>query len=518
MPRNGSGTYTLPAGNPVITGTTISSTVQNNTMSDVATALTNSIAKDGQTTPTANLPMGTYRHTGVGNGVAATDYTALGQAQSSAYTLIGSISGTDTITGSLTPVLTAYAAGQKFSFVSAGANTGAVTININSLGAKNITKFGATALAAGDIPSGTVVHIEYDGTQFQLVNLIAQSVASGAVGTTQALYDNSTKFATTAYADRAAREVITGLSASVGSSALTISCAAITLDFRSATLGTGTTTTVSGTPANLVISSGSTLGTTSGVQSEIAVVVMNNSGTLELAAINIAGGVDISETGLISTTAEGGAGGADSATVFYSTTARSNLAYRVLGIIRSTQATAGTWATSPSLIQGMGGTVNPLPPLTLGTLAATTSGTSVDITGILPSVKRVTLQFNGVSTNGTSIVLVQLGSGSVTATGYLGTSSSFGAAGLATTNYTAGFGIGSTGQTGAATVRHGAMVFTHMGSNVWTCAGNIGESNSTSGAFTAGSITLSGSLDRIRLTTVNGTDTFDAGSVNILYE
>lgn len=71
MSRNGSGTYSLPAGNPVVSGTTISSTWANNTLSDIATALTASIAKDGQTVPTANLPMGSFKLTGLGAGTAA---------------------------------------------------------------------------------------------------------------------------------------------------------------------------------------------------------------------------------------------------------------------------------------------------------------------------------------------------------------------------------------------------------------------------------------------------------------
>jgi hypothetical protein len=82
---------------------------------------------------------------------------------------------------------------------------------------------------------------------------------------------------------------------------------------------------------------------------------MNNAGTLELAAVNISGGNDLTETGVISTTAEGGAGAADSASTIYSTTSRSSLAYRVIGYIESTQSTAGTWATAPSTIQGAGG-------------------------------------------------------------------------------------------------------------------------------------------------------------------
>lgn len=148
---------------------------------------------------------------------------------------------------------------------------------------------------------------------------------------------------------------IQSISASVASSALTISASALTLDFRSATLGSGSVTTVSGTPANLVISSGSTLGTVSAVASRIVVIALNNAGTIELAAVNISGGNQLDETNLITTTAEGGAGAADSSNVIYSTTARTSVAYRVIGFIDSTQATAGTWATAPSTIQGVGG-------------------------------------------------------------------------------------------------------------------------------------------------------------------
>jgi hypothetical protein len=145
------------------------------------------------------------------------------------------------------------------------------------------------------------------------------------------------------------------ISASVGSNALTISASALVLDFRSTTLGSGTITTVAGTPANLVISSGSTLGTVNAVASRIVVLAINNAGTIELAAVNISGGNQLDETNLITTTAEGGAGAADSANVIYSTTARTSVAYRVIGFIDSTQTTAGTWATAPSTIQGVGG-------------------------------------------------------------------------------------------------------------------------------------------------------------------
>lgn len=181
MPRNGSGTYAVyTPGNPVVTGTVISSTMFNNTMSDIGTALTQSIASDGQTTPTANLPMGTFRHTNVGNGVARTDYLSVAQAQDSTMQYLTGTAGTNTITASLTG-LAAYATGQCYRFVAAGANTGAVTLNINSLGAKNVTKAGTNALVSGDIASGQTVEVMYDGTRFQLLNQTAAANLLGAV-------------------------------------------------------------------------------------------------------------------------------------------------------------------------------------------------------------------------------------------------------------------------------------------------------------------------------------------------
>lgn len=184
MSRNGSGVYSLPSGNPFVTGTTISSTTVNTTLSDIATALTASIASDGQTVPTANLPMGSFKHTGTAAATALTDYARADQVQNSAFQTLTGVSGTDTITATLgSPSLTAYATGQTFRFVSAGANTTtSVTLNINAIGAKAVTKNGTTALVAGDIPSGAVVEVYYDGTRFQLVAL-PRALGSAAFGT-----------------------------------------------------------------------------------------------------------------------------------------------------------------------------------------------------------------------------------------------------------------------------------------------------------------------------------------------
>jgi hypothetical protein len=178
MSYNGSGTFVInTAGQPVVSGTVISSTAFNALTADLATGLSTAITKDGQTTPTANIPMGNNKITGLAVGTAATDAANLSQVQSTVAKLVNSVSGADTITGTMSPNLAAYATGQMFYFVAAGANTGAVTINIDSLGAKSITRDGTTALAAGDIQSGEVCVIVYDGTQFQLVNGASQSAS-----------------------------------------------------------------------------------------------------------------------------------------------------------------------------------------------------------------------------------------------------------------------------------------------------------------------------------------------------
>jgi len=183
MSYNGTGTFNInTAGQPVVTGTTITSTAFNLLTADLATGLTTALTKDGQTTPTANIPLGGFKITGLGAGTVATDAAQYGQLQANATT-IATVTGTDTLTGSLTPALTAYATGNLFTFVASGTNTGAVTINLNSLGAKSITKSGTTALAANDIVSGQVYLIEYDGTRFQLINPSTLTVdGTNAVG------------------------------------------------------------------------------------------------------------------------------------------------------------------------------------------------------------------------------------------------------------------------------------------------------------------------------------------------
>lgn len=137
-------------------------------MDGFATGLSNCVTKDGQTNPTADLPMSSQKHTGVANADARDQYGAVGQIQDSAY-LYAAVSGTDTYTMNLSPAITAYAAGQSFVGLVTNANTGAATLNVNSVGAKNILDVGGSALVAGDIPANSIISVVYDGTQFILL-------------------------------------------------------------------------------------------------------------------------------------------------------------------------------------------------------------------------------------------------------------------------------------------------------------------------------------------------------------
>jgi hypothetical protein len=152
--------------------------------------------------------------------------------------------------------------------------------------------------------------------------------------------------------------------------------------------------------------------------------------------------------------------------------------------------------------------------LTLAT-AQTASGTAVDFTGIPSWVKRITVMFNGVSTNGVSSYLIQLGtSGGIENSGYLGAASTITSAVATTANST---GLMFVRNPAAIEAYSGMSIISSMSSNIWSQFGVTGTPTVAT-TNSGGSKTLSGTLDRLRITTVNGTDTFDAGTINISYE
>jgi hypothetical protein len=311
---------------------------------------------------------------------------------------------------------------------------------------------------------------------------------------------------------------LASISASVGSNALTVTLNPCTLDFRSSTLTSGAVLTrLVPAAISVTVSNGSTLGSVSGVESRLAIIAIDNAGTVELAVVNALGYGAFDERVLINTTAEGGVGGADSASVIYSTSARTSVAFRVVGYVSSTQATAGAWATAPSNVNGVGGNRTPQ-DLVSATTAPTTSGTSVNFTGIPSWVKRITLMFNGVNTNGSTNVRVRIGpSGGVETSGYLGASLIALATSVNTQAFTDGFDLYDQGS--SAAVRHGALVLSlqNAATNTWAASGNFSQSNAAYAITIAGIKPLAGALSVVSVTTVGG-DTFVTGSVNILYE
>lgn len=244
-----------------------------------------------------------------------------------------SVGGTDNaISATFSPPFASYVDKARVSVRAPSANTStAPTIAIDGMAAKTISKNNNEPLLVGDIAGGghdldLIYNSSFD--KFVLLN------PRGILPTNMQIFS---------------------IGASVASSALTATLAPCNLQFRVPTLSSGAIVTRAvGTQISIVVPENATLGTISGVQSALYVLAIDNAGTVELAIVNVAGGNDLSETGVINTTAISSS--SNSADVIYSTTARTNVAYRVVGLVRSTQGTAGTWAAAPTLTQGQGGT------------------------------------------------------------------------------------------------------------------------------------------------------------------
>lgn len=273
------------------------------------------------------------------------------------------VAGTgDAITVTLASAPTALVDGMRISVNAPGTNTTAVTIAVTnsaaaSLGTKKIRKWAAgveTALSAGDI------------TQNHILNLVYDSARDTGAGCFMIDGSASVAAATTSAAGIVALNYFgiaqnIGFAASVGSSALTIALKGadgndpsasnpVIIPFRNVTAATGTPSFLTVTAAtSIVISSGSTLGMTSGVAATLAIVGFNDGGTFRLGLINPL--VRPLNDGIASSTAEGGAGAADSAGVIYTGTAVASKAMTVLGYATVTEATAGTWATAPATLK-----------------------------------------------------------------------------------------------------------------------------------------------------------------------
>ena len=347
--------------------------------------------------------------------------------QSQTWTAFTSAGTAPAYTLTPNPTILAYAAGQRFRVAAhAAGTTGSNTLNVAGLGAKNLRQYDSTgAKVPAYIAAGQLLDVEYDGTDFVVLDAIATTSDTLRIDVASAATVNLTSSApNTRNINITGTTAITAFTVAAGLLYFVRFNASLTL-----TNGAGL---VTNTGANIVTQAGDTC------------------------------------------------------------------------ILRSTAANTVEVLSYARAVQSV-----------LGTAVATTSGTSIDITGITSTAKRVTVMFNQVSDTTPSNMLIQLGSGSVQTTGYAATGIFAGTAQSGVTS-TAGFPI--VVSQNATSLISGQVVFTHMGGNIWACFGVLARTNENLIQFCAGVVTLSGVLDRLRLTTVSGTSAFDGGSINTLVE
>jgi hypothetical protein len=431
MARNGSGTYNRAVAS-YVAGTTITAATVNSEMEDIATALTESMARNGESPATANIPMGGFRLTGLGNAIANTDAAALGQVMAK--------SG-DTATGALGVIAgTAAAPGV---FVSNDTNTGlfqpaADTLAV-TVGGAEVARFGVNGLQSAspwvDLASAATTDLGAQTTDNLRITGTTPIISFGTApsGTTRFLR----------FAD-----------------VLTITHNATSLICPGA--------------ANIITAAGDT-GTAKSLGSGNWVLT----DWQRASALPVLPGL-ITSSGLTLATA------------------------RVLG-----RLAAGTGATEDIPI------ANPVAAFSIGINRATEQVVSgnpvnVDFLSIPAGVREVRVTFRAVSTNGNSPLLIQLGSGSFTTTGYSSQATQQ-AGGNSHSVSTAGLILQGGGNPSALYM--GLCVLENPSGNIWVASGTLASNTGGNINYFAGvSPDLSSALDRLRITTVNGTDTFDAGS------
>lgn len=287
MSRNGSGGYSPPSNSwsPAINGAAATAADWNAILLDIAEAIQQSVSADGQTPLTGNLNLGGNKLTNLGAGISAGNSLRFEQLFSQ---------------GSLTDIASAATVdigAQLTNFLRVTGTTGITSFGANYNGPKFLIFSGAVTLthsATLVLPTGANITTDVNDS------LIAIPISGGWQVVAYQKADGSAliSFATQ----------IQAVTASVAGNALTVGLNPTTLEFRSTTLSNGVPNKRAVPAAiSLTVPNTATLGTVSGVSSRIVIVAIDNAGTVELAVINIAGGANLNETGLISTTAISGA-------------------------------------------------------------------------------------------------------------------------------------------------------------------------------------------------------------------
>ena len=504
MAFNGSGTFILPTGNPVVSNTLITAATQNTTMTDVANGLSNCVTKDGQTTLTANLPMAGKKLTGLGAGTVSGDSVRYDELQlkapidsptftgkpvipgyitqgdgaagvqlqsqtafttnvsgtSTSYTLTTSSSlaqftgSIDVTTGILTVTSTTYGTpmtGMSITGSGVPANTfitGPSGLNWQT----NITTSVASTLMTGN--SGLITNQRYN-IKFDKASGASPVLSINGTTAKPLKQYNSSGVLTdaTVYANQLADVIYDGtyyivldpapyaqaqlqpITVAPNLGGLVVTLNPTTLDFRTTSLSSAPVSTINTASATITIPSGSTLGTVSGATSKIAIVAVNVSGTVKLAAINYIGS-DFDETTSLSNTTTIISGTATSQNVFYSdtTTISSGNFFRLVGIITVVN-TAGSWGSPNNLWSGG----NPIAPAITALPVKNLTTTDKILSEKFPySVKKITVILNQV----------QVSSGSILIAFYLNNSLASGTYRGSKWNVTAAVGVAISGAAG----------------------------------------------------------------------
>ena len=393
----------------------------------------------------------------VNNSAAVQKYQELdaGEASSGVSVVqLSSVAGTNTITATGTPTITAYTDGQMFIFKAASANTGSVTLNVDGVGAKSLKMFRSLVVLNGMLKINQTIVVVYNSTEdsFEWLNVTMQtipffegtSVASATTPDIWAVNGNTLHI--------------------TGTTGITGFAAAPNVGARRTIIMDGIVTFTNS--ANLALPGGANFTTIAGDVFEVY------ADTLTQFDVSFKGNIPAS-------TAEG-------------TTGTATRRFPPVAVVKSMINTHKK---------------------TIGTPIATTSGTTQSFTGLPNTVTEITLMFSGISTDGVEELLVLLGdSGGYESSGYLSNVS----AAASTDASTVGF-ILTVGQT-ASELFSGEVTFSKFSGNKWVQKGSLINGQSSAAVrVSAGEKTLSGVLTQIRLTTTGTPDTFDAGELNIRY-
>lgn len=274
-------------------------------------------------------------------------------------------------------------------------------------------------------------------------------------------------------------------------------------------------TASSANPSDVALGTSELLGR--GSTGNIAPITLGANLTMTGTTLAASGGSGVSDgdKGDITVSSSGATWTIDNGAVNYAKMQNVSAASRLLGRGDSGSGDPEEIAIGTGLTMS-GTTLSSNAGVTLGTSVATTSGTTIDFTSIPSGIKQITFMFSGVSTNGSDNLIIQIGDGGgVETSAYSSASSIISSGSQNVTSSTSGFVLFTAG---AADSFVGAITLSlrDSSSNEWVASGVL-RPNDTNTIQLAGSKALSAELDRIRLTTVGGTNAFDGGVVNILY-